>query len=73
MEEDSIGTGSSFGCSNDLNMYAFLDGMTKVRVYKNFKKRTTLVMNGSDSWAVGGESSWRSFASFGVFWDREYW
>ena len=45
----AFGTGSSFAWSNDSNTYAVLDGRTKVGVYKNFKERTTPVVEGSGS------------------------
>ncbi|KZT37143.1 Coatomer, beta' subunit [Sistotremastrum suecicum HHB10207 ss-3] len=71
----SFGNGSSFAWANDSNTYAVLDGKTKVRIYKNFKERTTPPMKGSGTWAVeglgGGTLLGARGSGFVVFWDWE--
>ena len=71
----AFGPGSSFAWSNDSTTYAVLDSRTKVRVFKNFKERTTPFMKSSGSWAIeslhGGPLLAARAAGFVVFWDWE--
>ncbi|EKM60052.1 uncharacterized protein PHACADRAFT_206262 [Phanerochaete carnosa HHB-10118-sp] len=71
----AFGNGSSFAWADDSNTYAVLEGRTKVRVYKNFRERTTAPMKGAGSWALegvhGGALLGARGSGFVVFWDWE--
>lgn len=71
----AFGNGSSFAWAGDSNTYAVLEGRTKVRVYKNFRERTTAPMKGAGSWALDGLHGGPLLGARGsgvvVFWDWE--
>ena len=71
----AFGNGSSFAWAGDSNTYAILEGRTKVRVFKNFRERTTAPMKGAGSWALEGLHGGTLLGARGsgvvVFWDWE--
>lgn len=71
----AFGNGSSFAWAGDSNTYAVLEGRTKIRVYKNFKERSTTPMKGAGSWALDGLHDGPLLGARGsgvvVFWDWE--
>ncbi|PFH50394.1 hypothetical protein AMATHDRAFT_145122 [Amanita thiersii Skay4041] len=71
----AFGNGSSFAWAPDNNTYAVLEGRTKLRIYKNFKERTTGNMKGAGAWAMdglhGGTLLSARGTGFVVFWDWE--
>lgn len=71
----AFGNGSSFAWAGDSNTYAVLEGRTKVRVYKNFRERTTAPMKGAGSWSLDGLHGGTLLGARGsgvvVFWDWE--
>ncbi|KIL57237.1 hypothetical protein M378DRAFT_88171 [Amanita muscaria Koide BX008] len=71
----AFGNGSSFAWAPDSNTYAVLEGRTKLRIYKNFKEKTTGNVKGAGSWAMDGLHGGTLLAARGtgfvVFWDWE--
>lgn len=71
----AFGIGSSFAWAPDSNTYAVLEGRTKLRIYKNFKEKTTGGMKGAGAWAIDGLHGGTLLAARGtgfvVFWDWE--
>ncbi|KAF9011330.1 coatomer WD associated region-domain-containing protein [Cyathus striatus] len=72
----SFGNGISFAWAPDSNVYAVLESKVKLRVYKNFKERTSPLMKGAGSWPVeslhgGGATLAARGNGFVVFWDWE--
>ncbi|KAK2463732.1 hypothetical protein APHAL10511_004225 [Amanita phalloides] len=69
----AFGNGSSFAWAPDSNTYAVLEGRTKLRLYKNFKEKTTSGMKGAGAWSMDGLYPGPLLAAKGtgfvVFWD----
>ncbi|KAG8937127.1 hypothetical protein FRC02_006327 [Tulasnella sp. 418] len=70
----AFGPGTSFAWAGDSNTYAVLEGKTKVKLFKNFKEKDSL-LKGAGGWAVEGLHGGTLLAARGsgfvVFWDWE--
>jgi coatomer subunit beta' len=71
----AFGQGSSFAWAADSNTYAILEGKSRVRIYRNFKERTTPALKGVGSFNVDGLHGGTLLSARGqgfvLFWDWE--
>src|SRR6266481_10032660 len=54
LRNKSFGNGSSFAWARDLNMYAVLEGKTKVKAYRSFKECSGAGFKCAGSFAIDG-------------------